>query len=93
MEETIRTEEHGLSDYIKHEDKGLNRYLKSFEKKETKREYKDRKMEEKQQEWKNKALHGQYTKIADRTDTKKTYKWISPVRGPNPIPAYHRLKS
>jgi hypothetical protein len=33
-------------------------------------------MEEKQQEWKNKALHGQYTKIADRTDAKKTYKWI-----------------
>ena len=56
--------------------KGHNRYLKSFEKTETKREYKDRKMEEKQQEWKDKALHGQYTKIADRTDTKKTYKWI-----------------
>jgi hypothetical protein len=76
VKEAIRTEEHGLSDYVKHDNKGLNRYLRSFEKKDTKQEYKDHKMEEKQQEWKNKALHGQYTKIADRTDAKKTYKWI-----------------
>jgi len=38
-EETIRTEEHGLSDYIKNEEKGYNRLLKRLTKTSSKTEY------------------------------------------------------
>ena len=75
-EETIRTEEHGLSDYIKCEEKGYNRLLKKLTRAKTKMEYQDQQKETKEAEWKEKALHGQYTKIADKTDIAKTYKWI-----------------
>ena len=75
-EETVRTEEHGLSDYIRCEEKGSNRLLKKLIKEKTKREYQENQRATKEKEWKEKALHGQYTKIADKTDRKKTYKWM-----------------
>ena len=76
VEETIRTEEHGLSDYIKCEEKGFNRFLTGLTKNDSKQEYKDLRAQQKEQDWKDKPLHGQYTKIADKWDAKKTYKWI-----------------
>ena len=76
VEETIRTEEHGLSDYIKCKEKGYNRLLQRLTKERSKQEYKDQREEHKKQEWKEKHLHGQYTKIADKTDTRMTYRWI-----------------
>ena len=75
-EETVRTEGHGLSDYIRCEDKGSNRLLKKLIKEKTKREYQENQRATKEKEWKEKALHGQCTKIADKTDRKKTYKWM-----------------
>ena len=72
-EETVRTEEHGLSDYIRCEEKGSNRLLKKLIKEKTKREYQENQRATMEKEWKEKALHGQYTKISDR---KKIYKWI-----------------
>ena len=75
-EETVRTEEHGLSDYIRCEEKRSNKLLKKLIKKKTKREYQENQTATKEKEWKKKALHGQYTKIANKTDRKKTYKWM-----------------
>ena len=76
VEETIRTEELGLSDYIKDEDKGFNKLLRKLTKEKSKQEYKNQWLERKKRDWKEKALHGQYPEIADKTDTKKTYKWL-----------------
>ncbi|XP_069971364.1 uncharacterized protein [Penaeus vannamei] len=75
-EETIRTEEHGLSDYIKNDEKGYNRLLKRLTKTRSKSEYQNRQKETKEKDWKEKALHGQYAKIADKTDIKRNCKWI-----------------
>ena len=58
-----------MSDYIRCEEKGSNRLLKKLIKEKTKREYQ---RATKEKEWKEKALHGQYTKVADKTDRKKT---------------------
>ena len=72
----MRAEEHRLSDYIRCEEKGSDRLLKKLIKEKTKRKYQENQRATKKKEWKEKALHGQYTKIADKTDRKKTYKWI-----------------
>ena len=76
VEQTIRTEEYSLSDYIKNEDKGYNRLLKGLAKEETKAEYKNEQKEKWVKDWKEKPLHGQYAKLTEKYDTKKTYKWI-----------------
>ena len=70
----MRTEEHGLSDYIWCKEKGSNRLFKKLIKEKTKREYQENKRATKEQEWKEKALHSQFTKIADKTYRKQTYK-------------------
>ena len=75
-EETIRTEEHGLSDYIKNGDKGFNRFLTGLIKEKSKQEYKNERKEKKERDWKDKALHGQYPKIVEKGDETKTYKWL-----------------
>lgn len=65
-EETIKTKKHGLSDYTKQQDKGYSKFLKKIMKrKQTKAE-----------EWNEKELHGQYTNITEKTDIKKTCKFI-----------------
>ena len=45
-------------------------------KERTKREYQKNQITTKEKERKEKSLHGQYTKIADKTDKKNTYKWM-----------------
>ena len=75
-EETVRTEKHALSDYIRCKEKESNRVMKKLIKEKTKREYQENQRATKEKEWKEKALHGQYTKIADKTDKKRTYKWM-----------------
>ena len=63
-----------MSDYIRCEEKRSNRLLKKLIKKKAKREYQENQRATMEKEWKEKALHGQYTKIADKADRKKTYK-------------------
>ena len=65
-----------MSDYIRCKEKGSNRLLKKLIKEKTKREYQENQGATKEKKWKKKAVHGQYTKIADKTDRKKTYKWM-----------------
>ena len=52
--------------------------LKKLIKEKTKREYQENRKATKEKKWKEKALHGQYTKIADKTDRKNEMneKWI-----------------
>ena len=71
-EECIRTEEHGLSDYVKNKDKGYNRFLTIMELSDTKRDYKERLKDEREKKWKEKALHGQYPRLVADKDQKKT---------------------
>ena len=63
-----------MSDYIRCEEKGSNRLLKKVDQGENKTEYQENQKATKEKEWKEKALHGQYTKIADKTDRKNAYK-------------------
>ena len=75
-EECVRTEEHGLSDYVKNSEKGFNRLLTSMERDGTKREYMLKMKEHKEKEWKEKALHGQYPRLVADTEQEKTFNWI-----------------
>ena len=76
MEETIQTEEHGLSDYVKNTEKGFNRLLKSLEKEKSKNEYRDEAKKHKIREWTEKPLHGQYPWLVAETKGKNTHGWI-----------------
>ena len=58
IEETIETEEYELSDYVKETNRGHNRLLKSVEKEETTKEYKDNIKEHRTKDWKKKPLYG-----------------------------------
>ena len=75
-EQTIRTEEYGLSDYVRNEEKGYNKHLKQLVKNGSKQDYLREQKENTEKEWKDKPLHGQYTKITENTDKHKTYKWL-----------------
>ena len=76
IEQTIETEEHGLSDYVKKTEKGYNRLLKAMEKEKSRKEYSENIMEERTKDWKEKPLHGQYPRLVADADNKKTYLWI-----------------
>ena len=58
IEETIETEEYGLSDYVKETNRGHNRLLKSVEKEEATKEYKDNIREHRTKDWTEKPLYG-----------------------------------
>ena len=51
--------------------------LKKLTKEKTKRDFQENPRATKEKEWKEKALHIQYTKIADKTDIKKTEKLMT----------------
>ena len=58
IEVTIETEEYGLSDYVKETNIGHNRLLKSVEKEEATKEYKDNIREHRTKDWTEKPLYG-----------------------------------
>ena len=76
VEEVIRTEEYGLSDYIKNEEKGYNKLLKTLIKDQSKNDYTNQSREKHEKEWTEKSLHGQYPKLTEKYDRKKKYRWI-----------------
>ena len=65
IEVTIKTEEYGLSDYVKETNKGHNRLLNSVEKEDTKKKNKEDNIKKlKTKDWTEKPLHGQYPRLA-----------------------------
>ena len=63
-----------MSDCIKNGDKEFNRLLTGLIKERSKQEYKNERMENKDRDYEDKALYGQYPKIVERGDEAKTYK-------------------
>ena len=76
VEEVVRAEEHGLSDYIKDEEKGYNKFLKTLTKDESKKDYIAECRRVREKDWKEKSLHGQYPKLTEKLERKKQYRWI-----------------
>ena len=76
IEECVRTEEYGLSDYVKRTIKNdEDSVLEGFVKERTAREYKNEKTNERMEGWKEKSLHGQYPKRVLEEET-QSWNWL-----------------
>jgi hypothetical protein len=79
VEECVRSEEHGISDYTKRitNDERLRSCLESGLKETTKQEYRNSLKDMRTSEWKDKPLHGQFPKRVDEIPpAKELWNWL-----------------
>ena len=65
-----------MSDYIKDEEKGYNKLLKTLTKDESKKDYIAECQRVREKDRKEKSLHGQYPMLTQKLERKKQYRWI-----------------